>query len=258
MDPVAAPIGALVTEAPACDALPVYTHPMWRDRHPWLVQGITAAGDGDVPFNLGLFTDEAAHRVLERWRQLGAELGVASAVHARQPHEATVRHHGTGAPGLHLSEACDGHLTRVAGRLLGVTVADCVPVTLVCPDRRAVAVVHAGWRGAAKGIAEAALRAFEYRLDVGPSRLEAHLGPAICGACYEVGPEVHEGLGLPVPDRPEPVDLRRALAVRLVAAGVPASAVTRSSWCTRCGDSPFFSHRGGHAGRQVAFAGIRA
>lgn len=246
-----------MTEVPESGALPVYTHPVWRDHHPWLVQGITARGRGTPPFNLGLFTDEGADRVLGRWTALGGALGFDAIVHARQPHEATVRHHGPGAPGMQLSEPCDGHLTRMAGRLLAVTVADCVPLTLVCPERRAVAVVHAGWRGVAAGIAEAALRAWSDRLDVAPARLEAHLGPAICGACYEVGPEVHEGLGLPVPSGPEPVDLRQALAARLVGAGVPSDAVTRSTWCTKCGDSPFFSHRGGHAGRQVAFVGIR-
>jgi copper oxidase (laccase) domain-containing protein len=54
------------------------------------------------------------------------------------------------------------------------------------------------------------------------------------------------------------VDLRAVLAERAHAAGVPEHHVTASTWCTKCGDTPFFSHRGGRPERQVAFLGIAA
>src|SRR5690606_18360795 len=103
--------------------------------------------------------------------------------------------------------AIDGHATRAPGLLLAVSVADCVPVSLVDPERRAVALLHAGWRGAAAGILERGLEVLAERLLARPEDLHVHLGPAICGGCYEVGPEVHRALGLPEPPAPAPVDL---------------------------------------------------
>jgi copper oxidase (laccase) domain-containing protein len=86
--------------------------------------------------------------------------------------------------------------------------------------------------------------------------LHVHFGPAICGVCYEVGPEVHEALGLEVPAQNTPVDLRAVLAQRAIAAGVHAANVSTSTYCTRCSDRIFFSHRGGDAGRQMGLIGI--
>jgi copper oxidase (laccase) domain-containing protein len=87
--------------------------------------------------------------------------------------------------------------------------------------------------------------------------LLVHLGPAICGECYEVGPEVFEALKLPAPSAPEPVDLRRVMAHRASEAGVPAEQITISTLCTLCGDGGLFSHRGGDGGRQVGYLGMR-
>jgi hypothetical protein len=117
-------------------------------------------------------------------------------------------------------------------------------------------VVHAGWRGTAAGALEAGLDVFAERLGSRPEDLHVHLGPAICGSCYEVGPEVHAALSLPAPGGRAPADLRAVLVRRALTAGVDGGRVTVSEWCTRCGDSPFFSHRGGDSERQVAFAGL--
>jgi copper oxidase (laccase) domain-containing protein len=69
---------------------------------------------------------------------------------------------------------------------------------------------------------------------------------------------VHRELGLREPKHAEPVDLRALLAGRMHAAGIPYGNVTTSTHCTRCGDSPFFSHRRGYVERQVALLGIAA
>ena len=158
--------------------------------------------------------------------------------------------HESVTPGLQLCDPCDGHLTDRAGALLAVTTADCVPVFVVDPVLRVVGAAHAGWRGAAGGIVERAVRVMGASYGSLPADLYVHLGPAICGRCYEVGPEVFEGLGLPVPDAPTEIDLRAALVERLAAVGVPAGHVSVSPHCTRCEgeageDVAFFSHRGG-------------
>lgn len=242
-----------ITEVAAGGGLDALVHPGWRQRWPWLIQGITRGGHPSR--DLGLFGQGPAGPAHERWERLRRELGVVSVVHARQPHGRTLRLHGAAPPGLTLAGPCDGHLTRTPGVALAISVADCVPVYLVEPESRIVGVVHAGWRGAAAGILEAAAALLGDRFGVHAHRIHLHLGPSICGNCYEVGPEVHRGLGLPVPPGPEPVDLRTALAERAEALGILPGRSTRSSHCTLCGDADLFSHRGGDAGRQMAFIG---
>lgn len=156
---------------------------------------------------------------------------------------------------MSIPEDRDGHVTDVEGVLLAVSIADCVPVSVVDPARRRVALLHAGWRGTAEGILERGLD--ELAGEAGAAGLLVHLGPAICGGCYEVGPEVFEALGRPRPDAPSPIDLRSVLAERAVAAGVEGDHVSVSELCTRCEHDLLFSHRGGDSGRQVAYLGVR-
>lgn len=249
---MSADCGRTVTEHPTASAPDLLAHPEWGEAWPWLVQGVTSRATG----NLGLFTRSPSVEVQDRWARLVDVTGLTAACHARQVHGAAVRVHGVLPPGIHIAPPADGHVTRTRGLLLGVTVADCTPVYLVEPRTRIVALLHAGWRGVAAGIFEAGVRVLAERFDVGARALHVHFGPAICGACYEVGPEVHEALGLEPPSRPTPVDLRGVLARRASAMGISAEAVTRSSHCTRCGEGRFFSHRGGDAERELAYLGV--
>lgn len=271
---------------------PALVHPGWRDAFPWLVQGTTVRGPGDAPFDLGLFSGGSPQEaVRRRWSDLVASLEMDLAVHSPQPHGSVVgvwpddtpegagrdavgrgqdakavgqeaeEHPGRrslhrAAP-LALVEARDGHLTAEPGVLLAVTVADCVPVFVVDPVRKAVAMVHAGWRGAAAGILEEGLAAMRSTFGTSAEDVHLHLGPAICGDCYEVGPEVFRAFGLQPPPGPAPIDVREILAGRAVAAAVDPERLTVSEHCTRCTDSGLFSHRAGDAHRQVGYLGIR-
>lgn len=246
-----------VREIPA-PGLPMVVHPGWGEEFPWLVQGCTTRGTPDDPFDLALYGRASEPRaVLARWEGLLRGTGLSRAFHAHQVHGAAVRFHRRCEPGLHLAEPCDGHAAGEADVLLAVTTADCVPISVVDPARRAVALLHAGWRGTAAGILERGVAVLGERMACDPRNLHVHLGPAICGRCYEVGPEVFTALGLDAPESPEPVDLRRVLAHRALAVGVAAHNVTVSEYCTRCGDG-FFSHRGGDPRRQAGFLGMRA
>ena len=91
---------------------------------------------------------------------------------------------------------------------------------------------------------------------LGTGEVWAHMGPSVCGRCYEVGPEVFGSLGLPAPPSPRPLDLGGWLAGRAVALGLREDCVTVSSHCTLCGDLGLFSHRGGDAARQAGYLGI--
>ena len=250
-----------IREDGAAGAIPGWTHPQWTERFPWLVQGTTGAGEGSEPFTLGLWGQAPVGEVLGRWRNLRRELRMPTAVHALQVHGAKLRLHTAPAAGeLILTEEVDGHLTRQPGALLTVSIADCVPIFLVDPERRAVALLHGGWRGIAAGILEAALGALEDEFGSEPRDLWMHCGPSICGECYEVGPEVHAAVRpwVEAPAAPMPVDLRAAVAERAVARGLVPERITLSTHCTRCGPGAFFSHRGGSSGRQVGFLGVRS
>lgn len=82
----------------------------------------------------------------------------------------------------------DGAVTRTPGRICAILTADCLPVLLAAEDGSAVGAAHAGWRGLAGGVIEAAVHA----LGVPPPALLAWLGPAIGPGAFEVGPEVRE------------------------------------------------------------------
>lgn len=252
--------GRTVAEVLLPGGVPLWVHPEWAERFPWLVQGTTGAGSGEAPFDLGLAGSQPVGPALDRWRALRAAAGMRTVVHARQVHGADLwLHRELGPPGIAVMDGYDGHATALPGLLLAAGVADCVPVSLVSPARRAVALVHAGWRGTAAGIVEgaAALLAREHGVEL--EDLWLHCGPAICGACYEVGPEVHAGVrpACAPPPGPTPIDLRAAIVERAAAAGLRPAQMTVSGHCTRCGPGAFFSHRAGSRARQMGVLGIR-
>ncbi|HUF51422.1 MAG TPA: polyphenol oxidase family protein [Longimicrobiales bacterium] len=241
---------AIVTERRTNGGL--YVHDGWAESLSWLTHGITA-GDADM----GLFGGSPVGDVLGRWQQLRDRLGCAAVVHARQVHEATVLVHDAVSAGTVIAPDADAHATARAGVLLAVTVADCVPIFVAAPDVGAVALLHGGWRGVAGDILEHGVSTLMRRFGAERERMHVHLGPAICGACFEVGPEVPKALGLATSPPATHVDVRAALAHRAIACGVPAGQISVSSFCTRHGDSPFFSHRGGCAERQLAVLAVR-
>jgi hypothetical protein len=230
----------------------------WRSR--WgIVAGISTRGPADTPCDMGLAGDAPVGVVLARWHRLLAACSPArSLVAARQVHGSEVRWHGAGqGSGLHLIEGVDGHATGVPDLLLGVTVADCIPVYLADPVRRLIALLHAGWRGTAGGILAAGVRLLVDR-GARPEDLVMHAGVGICGPCYEVGPEVLSVFGrAPAPSGRGHLDLRSVLAGQARAAGV--GEVTVSPWCAAHDRTRFFSHRasrGGDGGRMVAYLGL--
>jgi len=231
----------------------LHVHPGWRSALPWLIQGVTGR-DADM----SLFGGTPAGEVLPRWAALLERLGGRTLIHSRQVHRATVLVHGPLPAVILIAPDADGHITREPETLLAVSVADCVPISIVAPAARVVAALHGGWRGVAAGILERGIALLTGSFPVEPADLHVHLGPAICGACFEVGPEVPEGLGMEKRDGVTHVDLRALLAARAIDAGVPAGNVTMSAFCTRHGDPPFYSHRGGCAERQVSLMGVRS
>ena len=204
----------------------------------------------------GMNGPEAVSEVMARWYALVDELHSVAPrfATARQVHGARVVVHSTEWEGwLRIAEA-DGHAASGRGTAAAVSVADCVPVFIAHPSG-ATALLHSGWRGTAARILDQGIAALSHRGFVA-SELRIHLGPAICGKCYEVSPDVVLQLTGREVAAPTTVDLRALLADRARSLGVRH--VSISPWCTRCHNDRFFSHRTGDTGRQIAVLAAEA
>jgi copper oxidase (laccase) domain-containing protein len=113
-----------------------------------------------------------------------------------------------------------------------------------------VALLHSGWRGTAARIVERGIESLAQR-GFATAELRLHLGPAICGVCYEVGSDVFRQLtGRDSSGASAPVDLRALIRQHAAEAGVRH--ITTSPLCTRCDNARLYSHRAGDDGRQIS------
>jgi YfiH family protein len=205
----------------------------------------TARADG----NMSRVTGEGAGNGEHARERLCARIRLARSVRGRQVHGAVVPRvrlpqRGAGERNVE----ADGHATALPGVGMMVLTADCLPVALGCS--RAVAMLHAGWRGLVAGVLEEGVRAIQ---DLGGGdEIVAVIGPGAGVCCYEVGPEVHAAFG-DAHREGRRIDLRTIAHDRLLAAGV--AQVRDVQACTIC-DRRFFSHRreGSRAGRQAGVA----
>lgn len=200
--------------------------------------------------SFGSNSAEPVNQVMARWDALRATVaarGVRRLATSAQVHGTHLVVHVPDWEGWLRGPRADGHVSTTRGTAAAVTIADCVPVFLAHPSG-AVAVLHSGWRGTAVRIVEQGVDALASRgFPAGELRL--HLGPAICGDCYEVSPDVIRQLTGASVSKPTTVDLRALIAEHARAKGVRHVSISNS--CTRHHHDRFFSHRAGDSGRQV-------
>ena len=227
-----------------------FPDPLREKVTPFALIGVEAFTTTRRAGDFGLGEGEPPAEALARWLALRDDLAgnAPRMVSARQVHGTQLLEHAAGGDGWTRHEGADGHLTFSAGVACVVTIADCVPVFVAHPSG-AVALLHAGWRGTAARIVP---KAISRMVDCGLAAvdLRLHLGPAICGRCYQVGPGVFEQLTGWQTIRERNVDLRALLAEQAKEMGVRQ--LSASPHCTKCDNDRFFSHRAGDAGRQVA------
>jgi polyphenol oxidase len=206
-------------------------------------------------FNLGAHVGDAPADVAANRERLARELGVSGErlVWMTQVHGAGVT--VVDGPRDTPVPDTDALVTTTPGLVLCVLVADCVPVLLSDPRAGVVAAVHAGREGVRLRVAQAALAAMA-RLGARPADVTALLGPAVCGACYEVPPAMQAEVARVAPAAAvrtrkgtTGLDLRAGLAEALGRAGV--GQVVHDPRCT-VEDRFLFSHRrDGVTGRQA-------
>jgi polyphenol oxidase len=239
-------------EVPVPSPIPRFEIPGWRERLE-VVAGITGRG-----FDLGLWSREPVGEVMNRWLAFRREQADFKAiVLGNQIHGVEVMRVDSGEGWIQV-ERIDGWITTTPGILLTVTIADCVPVYLVAPGR-AIALLHAGWKGTAGGILARGLEGLWAAGNYHPSDVVMHCGVGICGSCYEVGSEVMLGCGVAADgEGPWHLDLRDRLMEQARDLGL--TRISSSSWCSAHDRSRFYSHRasGGADGRMVAYLGMTA
>jgi hypothetical protein len=210
--------------------------------------------------NLGDRTADDPESVRENYRILYTALGVhgEQAALMRQVHDARIRVIEKG--GMYADTDC--LLTAEPGVLLGIRVADCVPVLLHNPRTGVVGAAHCGWRPIVTGILERTVETMRREWNFDPGDLYAALGPSAGACCYEVGPEVAERFA---PSSIESrggrlyADLRGEIMRRLRAAGVSGRRIESFPHCTICTESSYFSHRrdGDRSGRMMGYIMIK-
>lgn len=186
----------------------------------------------------------------------------------------------------------DALITATPSLLLAIQTADCIPILLIDPRHRAIAAIHAGWRGTLARIAAKTVGRMQMEFSTRPQDLIAAIGPGISQCCYEVGPDVVKEFAAKFPDarnwfegpfdqlasgedpnplpwltmmppghQPPPLrcmlDLKEANSAILEEAGISAKNIFVTDLCTSCRTDLFFSYRREHpTGRMLSVIGI--
>jgi YfiH family protein len=261
----------------------------------WLVHGFSTRPGGvsslesEKVLNLGFMEWDTREHVLENRRlfQSALSAGNLELIPLKQIHSDVIRVFSQ--PAVNLCKG-DASATERTGLLLGIQTADCVPILLVDPKKRAIAAVHAGWRGTLDRITQKAVGRMQFEFGSKPADLLAAIGPSIGPCCYEVAadfvtkftaqfadaadyfdeprsgeePNPLQWLNMKPPGHQPPpknvhLNLRKANRSQLLAAGLLAKNIFVSDLCTACHTGLLFSHRreGPLSGRLMSAIGLR-
>jgi YfiH family protein len=156
----------------------------------------------------------------------------------------------------------DAVVTKRNDILIGVKVADCVPILLFDRERSIAAAVHAGWRGIAKGILRKTITAMAVKYGSDPVDILISMGPSIRKCCYEVSDDVIQAIteetGNGDYHSKAHLDLQGANRLQAVSSGIIPEHVDLVDKCTFCSNGNYHSYRRdkGAQGRQGGFIGI--
>jgi YfiH family protein len=254
--------------------------PEWEG-HDWLVHGFSSrkggvsnlAGDGASggDLNLGFTSRDTAEAVLQNRERLLASVANSRGigwglVTLKQMHSGLVRRVGREDVAERASLWGDGLLTDEPGVLLGIQTADCLPILIADPKRKAVGAFHAGWRGTLKGIVGNGVKSMGIEFGSVAEDLIAAIGPGIGTCCFGVGDELRAMFAerysyadeLFSHDGKLRLDLVEANRRQLLSTGLAPEAIFALQECTSCQTNRFFSYRAekGKTGRMMAVIGV--
>jgi YfiH family protein len=220
-------------------------------RHGFFTRRGGVSDDLYASLNCGLGSADLPERVLENRRRVAIALGAGSGVVTLYQEHGSTALAITEAPNRDALPKADAVVTAQRGLVIGVLTADCAPVLLADRDAGVVAAAHAGWRGAASGILEAAIAEME-RIGARRENISAAVGPCINQAAYEVGDDfqsavaARDAAGRDFFQRPKTeaklhFDLPGYAVMRLRRAGLLN--IEALPLCTYENESEFFSYR---------------
>ncbi|TAE30217.1 MAG: peptidoglycan editing factor PgeF [Cytophagales bacterium] len=213
--------------------------------------------------NLGLNTNDSAKHVDENRERFFAALNVS-------PDRVATSHQVHGQEILTVTEpgqydGYDALMTNQPNLFVGVSIADCVPILVYDPKNKAVAAIHAGWKGTVAELVRLTLEAMQRTYQTNPRDCYAYVGTCIDEISFEVGPDVAD-LFAPEFKRVDEftqrtfVNLRSANTRQLANFGIPTAQLAISSYSTVLNNDDYFSHRleKGQTGRLMALIGLKS
>lgn len=224
--------------------------------------------------NLSFTRGDDPEAVMENYRRIGHALGISpeQIVCSDQTHTVNVRKVGRDDCGNGITKPkpyrdVDGLITDEAQVALATFYADCVPLYLVDPEKKAIGLAHSGWRGTVGKIGKATVEAMRREYGCRPEAIRTVIGPSICQECYEVSEDVAEafkkaydpGLWDRLMTRREDgkyqLNLWEACRENFLEAGILPEHISMPEICTCCNPGFLFSHRAskGKRGNLAAF-----
>lgn len=213
--------------------------------------------------NLGFNTTDDSRHVEENRNRFFAALGI-------DPKQVATSHQVHGKEILNVTQpgrydGYDALITNQANLFVGVSVADCVPILVYDAKNKAVAAIHAGWKGTVAQLVRLTLEAMQQQYHTNARDCFAYVGTCIDETSFEVGQEVAD-LFAPEFKRVDEftqrifVNLRSANTKQLTTFGVPTAQIAISSFSTTLNNDDYFSHRheNGQTGRLLAIIGTTA
>ncbi len=243
------------------DRNPIYIFSASLGSFPGVRQVVTLRGEASAPFNLSFSVSSDHDAVRANRRAACALFGFAAddlimppQVHGVDVARVEAQHRGAGALSPDTAiPGCDALVTATPGLLLGITIADCLPVFILDPEHNAIGLAHSGWRGTAGRIAARTLETMRQAFGTRPQDCLAAIGPGIGPEGYEVDARVYDAFdaadaavpGIFSPTRPGhwSLDLTAAVCHQLRLAGLPEAHLDVSTWRTDRDTALFFSHR---------------
>ncbi len=227
--------------------------------------------------NLSFTRGDQEDHVMENYRRIADAIGFSleDIVCSDQTHTTNIREVGLKDRGKGILcprdyTDIDGFVTNAKGPVLATSYADCVPVYLVDPKNKAVALLHSGWRGTVNNIAGKAVLMLQEKYESAPEDLVAAIGPSICQDCYEISEDVAEKFKATY-TKDELVRILRddhngkyhlnlweAVLCNLRKSGLAEENIHLPNLCTCCNPEFLFSHRAskGKRGNLEAFLQI--
>ncbi len=212
--------------------------------------------------NMGLKTGDDPDNVLRNRKSFFSKLGISEKEIAFSDQIHGTKIAAVFKPGVY--ESCDALITNEPNTFLAIQTADCFPLFFYEPQQKAVAAVHAGWRGAISGIVPATLDLLVEKYRIQTEQLRVAIGPGLQKECFEVGEvvfkQVDEKFLTKHPDRQKRYfDLYGFLFDQLTEKNVLPDHIFDLNHCTKCLEQRYFSFRrdGKQSGRMIGLIGIR-